>query len=129
MFENHIDRMKGMTCCEKTRYVLEVILRQERPLSKSRFWNKVYQYFYREMHYQRRLENCRRYNYNRAIRKGFKAPVPNPRRRIPNGFESQSEFRQYVARGMRHLCLEQRIISRKEAFEAGLRLSIGAENR
>lgn len=127
MIEEHAEKMKGMTCAEKTRYVLEFVLHQPKPLSKSKYRNKVYQYFYRNMHYQKCLENNRRYQNNRAIREGKKPHVPNLRLRIPAGFDSQSEFRMYVARGMRQLCTQLRPISRLEAVQAGLSIRDRAE--
>ena len=127
--KDHVAMMDSMTCSEKTRYVLEHILCQKRPLNKIRYWNKVYQFFYREMHYQKYLANSRRYNARRKLIKTGIALIPCERRRIPSGFNSQSEFRRYVAAGMRHLCTAERIITRHEAFRAGLTVHIGAENR
>lgn len=129
MIEEHADKMKGMTCGEKTRYVLEFVMHQPKPLSKSKYWNKVYQYFYRNMHYQSYLENARRYNNRRAIRDGKPPRKVCPNKRIPAGFDSQCDFRRYVAEGIRHLSTSGRTVTRHEAFRAGLTVHVGAENR
>lgn len=129
MIEEHVEKMKGMTCAEKTRYVLEFVLHQQKPFCKSKYRNKVYHYFYRNMHYQKCLENARMYMNNRAIREGKKPHAPNLRLRIPAGFDSQSEFRRYVAEGIRHLSTSGRAVTRHEAFRAGLTVHVGAENR
>ena len=113
-----------MTCVEKTRYVLEFVIGEKHPLSKSRHWNKVYQFFFREMHYQRHLEQSRRYNAKRALLKFGRVQISNKRRQIPSGFNSQSEFRRYSDAGMRRLFSHARPISLREALDTGLTVHI-----
>ena len=125
----HLEKMKSMTCAQKARYVLEFVLGEKPPFTRSRHWNRIYQYFFREMHYQRKLEHGRRYNAKRALKKFGRVQISNKRRQIPPGFDSQSEFRRYVAAGMRRICTQTRAITRREAFDAGMTLHVGSEHR
>ena len=122
VIEEHAEKMKGMTCVEKTRYVLEFVLHEDPPLTKSKHWSRIYNYFLRNMHYQKWLESHRRSENNRMIREGKPPHKPTPRLRIPSCFDSQAEYRVFVAAGMRRLGSQHRRMTADEAAREGLRI-------
>lgn len=124
MIEEHVEKMKGMTCVEKARYVLEFVLHQPTPLTKSKYWSRVYHYFYREMHYQKSLETNRKSNNKRCMRLTGKPHKPTPRLRIPQEYNSRSDFLRDVRAGYLRLCCTCRRISRYEAIQSGLRFRV-----